>query len=112
MIYEIEESLRHDDSGLIEAGSEIAFRNSRNTSRFVAFASETEGRWIITRQGGPHTPGDYTAETWGFAEQDGDAWIAYLGNLPSTHGQPCRTRDEAFDRVTNVPDGDRSADVR
>ena len=111
MIHSVVESFSRDESGQIEPGSEISFENSRNKARFIAFAGERLGNWIVTRQGGPLTPGVYTPETWGFIQEDDDSWIAYAGNLPDTQGQRCTTRNEALDRVTNMPEGKQASDA-
>lgn len=111
MIIEVEEHIRYDAEGRVEPGSEIHFGNSRNKSRFIAFADETPGNWIVTRQGGPRTPGVYAPETWGFVQEHGDSWIAYPGNLPDTVPVSCDTRAEALDCVTNSPEGEQPTDT-
>jgi len=85
---------------IVEQSAEVVtFENTRSGDRFHAWLKEGTQVWVVTRQGSLSPAGH--ADIWGRAEQHASGWFGFAGNLPDTAPVPWKTRDQAFEWITN-----------
>lgn len=84
---------------IVEASPElITFENTRSGDTFLAWLKEDTTEWVVTRHGRSNS---LSADVWGKAVLSEGIWLAYAGNLPDTQPYARKSRDEAFEWITN-----------
>ena len=81
-----------------ETADSFSFENTRSGDNFIAWLDEETAVWTITRQGQSQS---WKADIWGEAKLRDGTWFATAGTLPGSEAIPFKSRDAAFEWITN-----------